>query len=235
MLADPVMYYGRFLNPRTRDYALYSVSSNVERAIAYLGVDQRPMRILDLGSGLGMQALIFARYGADVVGVDLDPRCATLAEKRRAFFEERWGMPLKARFVAADFHDFASHHPSGAFDAVFSMSAFAHIPPLEITVAELARLAAPTARVFLWDKNPDYLYMNAVAGKHRDLPRPSQIRAALRSHRFRVDTMMGAGAIPSRLWVPALHGLLATTNRLLSHGTRLSFNYLIAASRSAAG
>jgi 2-polyprenyl-3-methyl-5-hydroxy-6-metoxy-1,4-benzoquinol methylase len=202
MLSDPIFYYGRFPDPRTRGYALDSVVANVDHAIKYLAPGRSGIRILDLGCGLGMQSLIFARYGATVVGVDLDPQCTTLAEKRRAFFEQRWGTALRTQFIAADFHDFAGAYQLETFDAGFSMSAFAHIPPLERTVAEISGLARPSARVFLWDKNPDYLFLNHVApsvGEGAGLPRPiERSDALLRATGSRLTAGPGAAESQAR-------------------------------------
>src|SRR5690606_24799904 len=74
MMMDPLMYYGRILNPRTRAYSLAAVSRNVGRAIDYFRPWEasRPPRLLDLGCGLGQHSLLLASMGAEVVGVDLD-------------------------------------------------------------------------------------------------------------------------------------------------------------------
>jgi SAM-dependent methyltransferase len=236
MLAHPVFYYGRFLDPRFRAYALDTVTTHVGRAIEYLGLARGPVRVLDLGSGLGMQSLIFARYGADVVAVDLDPRCTALSEKRRRFFERRWQTELSVRFVGADFHQFARAQEASQFDAVFSMSAFAHIPPVSQTVAEISSLLTHESRVYLWDKNPDFLFLNHLRSTraHRDEgpPRPRTVRRALEAHGFHVDVVTGGGAIPAMFWRwPATNGAVAVANRMLRKMVRLSFNYVIGAHR----
>lgn len=238
MLADPVFYYGRFLDPLQRAYALDTVKGNVSRAIEYLRLPAgRAPRILDLGSGLGMQSIIFARYGADVLGVDLDPRCAPLSEKRRRFFERRWNTSLAAHFVASDFHEFARSHAGEPFDVVFSMSAFAHIPPLSQTVSEISQLLAPRSRVFLWDQNPDFLFMNHWRSNGRaetGLPRPGAIRRALQENGFHLDMFTGGSAIPRQFWRwPATYGAVAAANRVLRRQMRLSFSYVVAAHRGA--
>src|SRR5205085_12526816 len=91
-------------DPRTRSYALHTLVPNLSMAIEHLGLRRESgFRVIDLGCGLGMQSLIFAQMGAEVVAVDLDPSCIELCRKRRWFFERALRRRLRITFVAGDF------------------------------------------------------------------------------------------------------------------------------------
>lgn len=229
LLTDPVMYYGRMLDPNTREYALATLARNVGRAIAFLHTPNgnTSPTLLDVGCGLGMNSLIFASLGFDVVGVDLNRDAVALATKQRAIFEKRWQRPLKARFVAADFHEYAKATPDGGFDCVFSMSAFAHIPPLEKTVGEIARLSrARDAKVFLWD-------INRPAIAHTNFPTLSAVKREFANAGFTRQFTTGGTAVPRQAWrAPAMfHPMIRVADRMLCRVPAFAFTYVCELSR----
>ena len=58
------LYYGRYIDPNKRSYFEQRVIPYVANAIAYFQLkDKANQCVLDLGCGLGMQSLIFAKYG----------------------------------------------------------------------------------------------------------------------------------------------------------------------------
>jgi len=231
LMSDNVAYYGRFLRPETRPYALSAVVRNISRAVTYFGIPtERRLRILDLGCGLGMNSVVLASYGADVVGVDVDPRCTALAQKRVQYFEGRLGRPLHIGFVTADFRDYDAG-PEG-FDAVFSMSAFSHMLPMPETVAHIASLLRRHGRVFIWDKNPSYLGRRWSAYGALQAT-PEQVRGAFRRHGIVADELTGGVAVPHQLWRGGIADrLCSTVERLLVHSIWLSFSYVLAAKRA---
>jgi 2-polyprenyl-3-methyl-5-hydroxy-6-metoxy-1,4-benzoquinol methylase len=235
MLADEVFYYGRYLDSRTRRYALHTLVPNLSMAIEHLELCRGSgVRVIDLGCGLGMQSLIFAQLGAEVVGIDLDPSCIELCRKRQWFFERTLRRRLPITFVAGDFQKLDTTQLSDGYEGMFSMSAFAHIPPVDATVKRIAALLAPEARVAIWDKNPDWLFLNHF-GASASLPRPERVASEFARHGFTTDVMTGGAAVPRHLWswtpaAPVIGRLDAIAKRSL----RLSFNYLFLATRHAA-
>ena len=232
MFKDPVFYYGRYLNPITRRYFVSNVVSSISAAITYLkigGASQR--RVVDLGCGLGMQSIIFASLGAEVLGIDLDVECIELCRKRKRYFEARLGRVLKMEFLQADFRAFDPDSIGQKYHALFSMSAFAHIPPLKDTVAKISALLNDSGRVFLWDQNPDYLFLDVLTRKRKAVPRPQEIVAEFARQGFTTDLLGGACAIPRQFWrSDALLGVTSKLNDVLKKNLRLSFSYLLAAS-----
>ena len=233
MMRDADFYYGRFLNPRTRHYALHTLNRNLVRAVTHLGLPAgRPYRVLDIGCGLGMQSLLFALLGAEVVGLDLRPDCIALCRKRQAYYEARLGHPLALSFEAGDFLRRAQPSTPG-FEGVFSMSAFIHILPTEATVAAIRKLLRPGGRVFIWDMNPVSFgrIRNAWA---KQLSSPGTVRRLFEHHGFRVDLLTGGAAVPRQLWRwPLTDPLWEAVDALATRALPLSFNFILGATLSA--
>jgi len=233
MIYDPIFYYGRYLNPKTREYALHNLFSNLSKGIAYLGLGAgNTPSIIDLGCGLGMQSFIFAYLGAKVLGLDLDSRCIALCRKRKSYFEAKLGTALTADFAAVDFRHLDPRSVNGKYDGLFSMSAFAHIHPLANTVATISSLLYENGRVFIWDQNPGYLFLNSISKTRRSLPSPIHISSEFSKHGFKTEILQGAGSLPHQFWLPGAAGALSSAvDSAFKKSLRLSFNYLFGASR----
>jgi SAM-dependent methyltransferase len=99
----------------------------------------RGVRWLDLGTGTGALALVAARAGADVVG--LDPASGLIATARRLAAEEG----LDVRFDVADTE--ALPCPDASFEVVSSSMGIAFAPDHGAVARELARVCEPGGRV----------------------------------------------------------------------------------------
>jgi 2-polyprenyl-3-methyl-5-hydroxy-6-metoxy-1,4-benzoquinol methylase len=230
---DPIFYYGRYLNPITRQYAIRNLVSSISAAISYLKLGgASPRRVVDLGCGLGMQSIIFATLGAEVLGIDVSAECIAICRKRRSYFETRLGSALKMEFLQTNFRTWDSNSIGQKYDSLFSMSAFAHIQPFKETVAKIATLLNDSGRVFLWDQNPSYLFLDVLSWKRHQVPRPQEIVAEFARNGFTTDLLGGACAVPRYFWRgDTLLRLTSKLNDVLKKSLRLSFSYLYAASR----
>jgi SAM-dependent methyltransferase len=116
-------------------------------------------RVVDVGCGTGSAALLAARAGATVVGVDPAARLLDVARASAA------ADGLDATFVSGD----AAAIPLGAasVDAVLSAFAVIFAPDAEAAAAELARVLAPSGRIVLsaWDPDGAIVKMAGVAGE----------------------------------------------------------------------
>ncbi len=99
-------------------------------------------RVLDLGTGEGQLARLFASQGAEVVGVD--PTRAQVIEA-----DARGG---GANYGLAGAHDLP--FADGSFDAVVACLVFEHIDPLESAIAEVARVLRPGGRFAFFLNHP---------------------------------------------------------------------------------
>ena len=98
-------------------------------------------RVLDVATGTGNAALLAAQRGADVVGVDFEPALLTRARHRSA------GLGLMVRWETADAT--ALSVPDGWADVVLSVFGVMYASDQAAAARELARCAAPGARIAL--------------------------------------------------------------------------------------
>ncbi|MGH8914690.1 MAG: class I SAM-dependent methyltransferase [Acidimicrobiia bacterium] len=96
-------------------------------------------RVLDVGCGQGHLTVRLAERGIDVVGIDANPNAAEVSGSDRVLF------------MRAEALEFADEE----FDAIVSVHAIEHIPPLEQAVGEMARVLKPGGRaLFIYPAEP---------------------------------------------------------------------------------
>lgn len=94
----------------------------------------RDRRILDVGTGTGRAALLFARGGARVAAVDASEQMLAVARARA----EEQGI-RSIRFGVADAH--ALDLPDRSFDVTCCLRVLMHTPRWRVVIAELCRVA----------------------------------------------------------------------------------------------
>ena len=109
------------------------VASTQARVLANLIGTIRDRVILDVGTGTGRAALLLARGGAHVTGVDASSEMLAVARRRAA--DE--GAPV--RFLVGDAH--ALGFPDRSFDVAVSLRVIMHTPQWQRCIAELCRVA----------------------------------------------------------------------------------------------
>ena len=230
LLANTHLYYGRYLNPRLRNYFVQTVMPRIASAMAYLSVDRPGRCIMDLGCGLGMQSIIFASLGAKVVGVDVREEAIALCWKRKDYYERKLNQPLDVEFVHGDFGVAFPGNARARFDGAFSKSAFSYIVPLERTVEVISQVLKGDARVFLYEANSSCVLNPA---RSRAEPDPERVAATFACEGFKRDFLLGGCSLPAIFWrVPALNApLLHPLDNLLRKSLYLSFNYILGVSR----
>ena len=112
-------------------------------------------RVVDVASGTGNAALVAAERGGDVVGVDIEPALLKLAGRRAT------SLGLQVRWETAEAT--AMPVPDGWADVVLSVFGVMYASDQEAAAHELARCAAPGARVVLASWAPGS-FMPAMGG-----------------------------------------------------------------------
>ncbi len=130
--ADPV-HAGRFDQLRFSGPIGTLVAETQERVLVEFLADLGGARILDVGTGTGRAALLLARRGAVVTGVDASVQMLQVA-RERAQREQ-----LAVEFAVGDAHQLA--FADRAFDAAVSLRVLMHTPDWRQCLGELCRVA----------------------------------------------------------------------------------------------
>ena len=115
----------------------------------------QPSRILDIGCGQGTQALLLARRGHAVTGLDASARL--LDDFRAALAAEPAQVGERVRLVQGEAGSVAGLFPPSSFDAVLCQGVLMYFADPEPLLDAIARVAAPGAVVSLLVRNGDAL------------------------------------------------------------------------------
>jgi 2-polyprenyl-3-methyl-5-hydroxy-6-metoxy-1,4-benzoquinol methylase len=162
--------------------------------------DVRGRTILDVGTGTGRAALLLARQGAAVTGLDSSEAMLCVARARAA------EQSASVRFVSGDVQ--ALSFEDRAFDVVVSLRVLMHAPLWKQSLAELCRVASrsvivdyPSARSFaLWQSlGRKALYSCGVRTEPYRVFRDADIEREFRSHAFRIRSTHRQFVLPIAL------------------------------------
>ena len=91
-------------------------------------------RVLEIGCGIGTDAINFARAGAEYTGVELSSESLSLTKKRFEVF----GLP--GRLLVGDAESLASLFPNETFDLIYSFGVLHHTPNLIKALESISEL-----------------------------------------------------------------------------------------------
>jgi 2-polyprenyl-3-methyl-5-hydroxy-6-metoxy-1,4-benzoquinol methylase len=167
-------------------------------------VDPQPGdRILDLGCAAGALTHFFSQQGADVTGIDSEPKAI---EKARALFPD-------LQFEQAD----VAHLPQAdhSIDKAVAGDLVEHLdePTLNAMLRELRRVLVPGGTLSIYTPNPKHLierlkahdFVLAQNPTHIGLRTADQLVAALERNGFKVDRVG---------WTPSFFPVLRAVERL---------------------
>lgn len=115
------------------------------------------LRILDVGTGQGTQALRLARAGHTLTGLESDP--AMLKVARDALATEPEGIRARMRLLDGDGRETGAHFLPGSFDVVLCHGVLMYADEPDAMLAGLARMLAPGGLLSLLVRNADALAM----------------------------------------------------------------------------
>ncbi|MCS7207303.1 MAG: class I SAM-dependent methyltransferase [Dehalococcoidia bacterium] len=105
-------------------------------------------KVLEIGCGIGTDAVNFARAGADITAVDLSPRSLDIARQGFAVYG------LSGRFFCGNAEELSSFVPVEPYDLIYSFGVIHHTPHPERVIEEIKKYCAPhtEVRVMLYAK-----------------------------------------------------------------------------------
>jgi SAM-dependent methyltransferase len=183
-----------------RPYFRRHFAESIKLACAYLGnIQNKQPLVLDLGAGLGTQAICFALTGYKVVAVDMDESVLRLLMKRAAYYAKLYSRPLDLRICVGDALtvDFSR---LGRFDAVFSLFAFNLMRPSGQLLDRLLPAMRPGARMIVIDGNRLSWLSRLVPSFRRAVWSPIEFQNEIIRRRFIVDYHRGGVALPPALF-----------------------------------
>jgi ubiquinone/menaquinone biosynthesis C-methylase UbiE len=144
-----------------------------ETLTAALGTD-RTLKVLDVGTGPGIFACLYAQMGHDATGLDFSERMLAVARRRAA------ELGLDCEFVFGD----AEEPPfeTSTFDAVSSRHVLFNLPRPGVAVREWARVLKPGGRMILMGNEHGDQPTRSLAASVRQMANWSRMRWATRRH-----------------------------------------------------
>lgn len=127
----------------------------VARQLAAELPDVPPLRVLDIGCGQGTQALILARRGHLVTGLDSSPQL--LADFRAAAGSGPGGPGERVRLVQGDAEQVAGLFAPSSFDVVLCQGVLMYFTDPDPLLDAIARVVVPGGIVSLLVRNGDAL------------------------------------------------------------------------------
>ena len=124
-----------FVEPHLRDFASFHL--------------WRGKRVLEIGSGIGSDAVEFARHGAEYVGIDLSAESVAMSQQRFELFG------LTGEFHVMDGADTESVATLGKFDLVYSCGVLHHYPEMGTCLNNIRDALVPNGefRMLVYAKN----------------------------------------------------------------------------------
>ena len=124
-----------YVEPHLRDFASFHL--------------WRGKRVLEIGSGIGSDAVEFARHGAEYVGIDLSAESVAMSQQRFELFE------LTGEFHVMDGADTESMAKLGKFDLVYSCGVLHHYPDMGTCLDNIRDALVPNGefRMLVYAKN----------------------------------------------------------------------------------
>jgi len=109
----------------------------------------RGLRVLELGCGIGTDAIRFAQSGAIYTGIELSPISLDIAKNRFKTYG------LKGNLSIANVENVGHHFNKGDFDLIYSFGVLHHTPSIETALKSISSIATKSTeiKIMVYAKN----------------------------------------------------------------------------------
>lgn len=182
-----------------RPFFLRHFAETFSEAAAYLFGGKPDPVILDLGCGIGTQALFLALQGAKVVGLDLDDVALRIFRKRKTLYEASCGRQLDINILQEN--SLQAQYPRHApIDGVYSLFAFNIMQPSGALLNALVPNLSACARWAVLDGNNVSIWCKLLPSRRRNVWSPAEMRQHLERSGFKVESQRGGVTLPPPVW-----------------------------------
>jgi len=214
-----------------RPYFYQHFATPFTKAIQHLSINKLPCLILDLGCGMGTQSLFFALLGAEVIGLDADPKALSILEKRKVFYEKISCKELKIKIVYDDALSF-NYKSIQPITCVFSMFAFNMMQPSSRLIELFSEVCTFDSRLAIQDVNFASWKGRLVKSRRKSKAIcPEELLAELAWHNWEVIDQEGGVSIPPIFWKILPNKVLRAIDDKLSSALFFPVSYLTLAKR----
>ncbi len=229
LLQDKKNYYGKYLEPKTREFFLNHFARNLTMTINFIyNCSNRRQEILEIGSGCGNQLLLLAFLGAEAYGCDIRYDVCDLMKKRKKFYEKISGCTLNISLICEDvFRVDWDEFPK--FDAVNFLFSFNDVMPSQRLIELVTRLIKPHGRLVIQDTNQSN-YFNRIFRRRASML-PQQVAKALELHDFKIHSLQGGYAVPPIFWNILPRSILSSIDQILCRSLFMSPSYQLMAEK----
>lgn len=233
-LLDKYYREAGLLSPFRRPFFLAHFCRPLSLVLGHLFNGPQYPRIIDLGCGMGTQAILFALLGGDVLGVDTDNRSLRILEARKAFYEHLAGRKLKICCLQEDTFR-VPYADLGPFDGIWSLFAFNMMQPSRRLLDIILPAAAPGCRLAIMDGNRLHWGKKLRKRPFSPIPAlaPPEFAAELSRRGFLVTAHHAGVGLPPVAWKLLPSRLLRSIEERFDGSWRFPVSHLILSTKPA--
>lgn len=212
------------------DYYKQTICRPLQRATRAIFERFASPRIMDVACGNGTQAILFALFGAEVFGFDIDAGQIDSLRERVSYYSRVAGRELPVEAQVANVLE-TDARQFGTFDVVFSWGGLGRILSADKNFETFGPALKPGGLLILHNANPHCLWYDLarVPVSGRDKSSLSEYRAAAAKHGFRILAGDGTTALPQQFW--KAKALATWPDGFLRNVGKLQMHYDIIAER----
>lgn len=142
-------YYRSYLR-QFPQYMRNNYDHRLEPAVNIARKQGKNIRLLEIGSGCGTEALYFSLIGCEIVAVELKKKMYEVAERRKNILEDKIGRTLNCEFKNISILDFDSENK---FDLIWLEETFHHLEPRNLVIKKISSLLKPGGHLVISETN----------------------------------------------------------------------------------